>query len=181
MESPTYMVPASPARRICVAEIHGMSEDASSTSAASSVLEKVEKINITTNHILEIEDSVMETNVDGEATAVEDFHHRVVINGEEYTNVLQILQRPDELPEYSRCLYPLDNLFATFDNDDREIRQTFGTRLAASMKKKAKTAQKAMSCPPRFWKILCFLLSVAIVLLMIFTRRSVHNSYYLYH
>lgn len=136
-----------------------------------------EKIDIYTDDAIELEDigkDTMGENVDTTAETLED---RLLLKGHELQN---IVNRPDELPEYIESLGPTDDIFRTFEDKDRNTSKTSPTRWVSFSKK----AREGCSCTLGslwMWRILCLILAVTLAVLLIYTKRPVYNVYHIYN
>lgn len=145
-----------------------------STSRVSQMCEE-EKIDIYTDEAIEMED-IGKDPMDKNPTA-ETPEDRLFINGHELQN---IVNRPDELPEYIHSLGPADDIFRTFEDKDRNTNKTSSTRWMSFSRK----ARDGSSCTLRWlWlmRILCLILAVILAVLIIYTKRPIRNEYYIYN
>lgn len=156
--------------------IHRSAPAKPSTSRASRMYEE-EKIDIYTDETIEMEDigkDATNKNIDTTAETLED---RLFINSHELQN---IFYEPNALPEYIKSLGPTDDIFQTFEDKDLNTNKTSLTKWV-SFSKKARDGRSCTLGSLWMWRILCLILAVTIAILLIFTKRPVHNHYHIYH
>lgn len=147
-----------------------------STSRTNRICEE-EKIDIYRDDAIEMEDigkNTTDKNVDITGETLED---RLFINGHELQN---IVNQPNELPEYIKALGSTDDIFRTFEDKDLNTNKTSSTKWV-SFSKKARDGWSCRLGSLWMWRILCLILAVTIAILLIFTKRPVHNHYHIYH
>lgn len=162
----------------CVADviIHDVPDPESPRSNIGLVKEK-EETHIYINQVMEIEDAAIESvtvEVEAEETLEE---HIVVLDKRECQD---IINRPEDLPEYSRLIIRRDDLFKTFEDNQTATDEILKTKWAAFLEKMLKS-ESATSRSLWMWRTIFIILVVTLALLLYFTHRPVHNHYHIYH
>lgn len=155
------------------------------------LLKKKEEMHIYTNQVMEIEEAAIESitvEVEAEVGANESItvemepeetlkEHLVVLDKRECQD---IMNRPEDLPEYSRLIIGRDDLFKTFDDNQKSTDRTMKTKWAAFYEKMVKS-ENEMSRSLWMWRTIFIILVVTLALLLYFTHRPVQNHYHIYH
>lgn len=159
--------------------VHRSAPAIPSTSRARQVCEE-EKIEIYKDDAIELEAIEMDAmgeNTENVDTTAETLDDRLCINGHELQN---IVNGPDELPEYIISLGPADDIFRTFEDKDRTSKKTSPSRWV-SFSKKARDGWSCTLGSLWMWRILCLILAVTLAVLVIYTKRPRYNVYHIYH
>lgn len=140
-------------------------------------LKKEEVTHFYSNQVMEIEDKMNESitvEIEAEETSKK---HLVVSNSREFQDVIN---RPEDLPVYSRLIIRQEDLFKTFEDNQTATDETLKSKWTAFLEK-ALRSENVTSRSLWIWRTIFIILVVTLALLLYFTRRTVQNHYHIYH
>lgn len=151
-------------------------EDRPPSSVASST-EITTRINIIPNDNVPMEKVAVYGIPDRSAERLGEWREPVVMNLE------QLKLNRDSPSQRSYCPQTYESLVNLYkealEKKDEEAKKTIKTKLA-SLKNELEKHKTAIARALCFWKILCLILTIVIVVFLILMRLPVQNTYYLY-
>lgn len=156
--------------------IHNAPESKSPESS-NGLIKNDHVMHIYTNQVMEIEDAANDS-ITVEMEPEEKLEeHLLVLDRCEFQD---IINRPEDLSEYSRVIMAREDLFKTFEDNQEATNEVLKTKWAAFLE----TTLRSRSSTTRslwIWRTIFIILVVILVLFLSFTRRPRSNNYHIYN